>query len=588
MLTILLCALVSVAVPARAAPTVAVAPAATPTAAPAVGVPAEPSTPPRTFWEAAQPSAGTPEQAAALLATSMSDAELLGQTMFLGYIGTSPSGEIRAAIRDRGIGGVKIFSRNVAGLEALARDVAAMQRLAQSTRLSVPLLVATDQEGGWVRHVKHETSITPGNLAIGAGGLPHDAYLTGWYLGRELAALGINMDFAPTADTYSDPEAAVIGPRSFGSDPAAVGLLSAAYAAGLTRAGIIATAKHFPGHGSADRDSHGKLPVIRVDLDTLLARDLVPYRILAREGIPAVMSGHLAFPDILGDLTPASLSPFLLRTVLRERIGFRGIVVTDDMEMEGALNGTLDVATACRLALEAGNDMLLLSHSPPSQEKVWRALSDAMAREPAFRRVVLEAATRVLATKLRTLGARGSDALFPDPDRVAASVPAAGAAAFFRQSAARAVTLVAGARIPWRPAKRERVLLCGQIDEFFAEGLARWPDADSLPFSYEPFYGANPDDLERVPARARGYDTVVFCLANYNSLEVLGRMRDLAPRLLVVSTLSPVHLGEASWIETAVAVYGTGRDSFRAGFAVLAGDIAATGRMPMSFSGDPP
>jgi len=133
-----------------------------------------------------------------------------------------------------------------------------------------------------------------------------------------------------------------------------------------------------------------------------------------------------------------------------------------------------------------------------------------------------------------------------------------------------------------------RVLLCGQIDEFFAEGLARWPDADSLPFSYEPFYGANPDDLERVPARARGYDTVVFCLANYNSLEVLGRMRDLAPRLLVVSTLSPVHLGEASWIETAVAVYGTGRDSFRAGFAVLAGDIAATGRMPVSFSGDAP
>ncbi len=583
MLTALLCALAAAAAAVPAASTPAAPPAPAPTAASTPAAPAAIG-----FWEAALPSTGSPEQAAARLVASMSDEELLGQTLFLGYLGTAPSAEIRAWIRDRGIGGVKIFARNVADLPSLARDVADMQRLSQSTRLAVPLLVATDQEGGWVRHIKRETSITPGNLAIGAGGLPRDAYLTAWYLGRELAALGINMDFAPTADTYSDPEATVIGPRSFGSDPASVGLLSVAYAAGLAKAGVMATAKHFPCHGSADRDSHGKLPVIRVDLETLFARDLLPYRILAREGVPAVMSGHLAFPDILGDLTPASLSPFLLRTVLRDRIGFRGMVVTDDMEMEGALNGTLDVAVACRLALEAGNDMLLLSHSPPSQEKVWRTLGAAMRREPGFRAVVTEAATHVLAAKLRFLGPRGRDALFPDADRVPASVPAPGAAEFFRQSAARAVTLVSGGRVPWRPAEGERVLLCGQIDEFFEEGLARWPGAETLAFSYEPFYAADPDDLARVPERARRYDTVVFCLANDNSLEVLDRMRDLGPRLLVVSTLSPVYLAEAPWVSTAVAVYGSGRDSFRAGFAVLAGEIAAAGRMPVSFPGAAP
>jgi beta-N-acetylhexosaminidase len=194
----------------------------------------------------------------------------------------------------------------------------------------------------------------------------------------------------------------------------------------------------------------------------------------------------------------------------------------------------------------------------------------------------------VLAEKLRFLGPRGRDAIYPDPDRVAASVPAPGAAEFFRQSAARAVTLVAGRRVPWHPAADERVLLCGQIDEFFAEGIARWPRADTLPFSYEPFYAADADDLVRVPERARRYDTVVFCLANFNSLAVLERMRDLAPRLLVVSTLSPVYLAEAPWLPTAVAVYGTGRDSFRAGFAVLAGEITAAGRMPVSFPGSAP
>ncbi len=539
------------------------------------------------FWRAAA-SAATPAEAAARLAASMSDEELLGQTMCFGYLGTSPSPEILSWIGDRAIGGVKIFTRNIADLPSLAGGVAAMQRRSQATPLEVPLLVATDQEGGWVRHIKRETSVSPGNLAIGAAGLTHDAYLTGWHLGRELAALGINMNFAPTADTYSDPAASAIGPRSFGSDPAAAGLLAAAFAAGLAKAGVMATAKHFPGHGSADRDSHGRLPVVRVDLETLLERDLVPYRILAREGIPAVMSGHLAFPDILGDLTPASLSPFMLRTVLRGRLGFRGMVVTDDMEMEGALNGTRDVAVACRRALEAGNDMLLLSHSPPSQERVWRALAEAVRREPAFRAVVREAATRVLEQKLRHLGPRGAASLYPDPGGVAASVPSPGAAEFFRQSAARAVTLVAGARVPWSPARGERVLLCGQLDEFFAEALARWPLADTHAFSYEPFYGALPDDLERVPARARSYDTVVFCLANFNSLDVLLRMRDLAPRVLVISALSPVYLADVPWVTTAVAVYGSGRDSFRAGFAALAGEIAAGGTLPLSFPGTSP
>jgi beta-N-acetylhexosaminidase len=171
---------------------------------------------------------------------------------------------------------------------------------------------------------------------------------------------------------------------------------------------------------------------------------------------------------------------------------------------------------------------------------------------------------------------------------VAAAVPAPGAAEFFRQSAARAITLVSGARVPWQPVKGERVLLCGQIDEFFQEGLVRWPEADTLAFSYDPFYTAYAIDLERVPERARRYDTVVFCLANYNSLAVLRQLRDLGPKLLVVSALSPVYLAEAPWVSTAVAVYGSGRDSFRAGFAVLAGEIAAAGTMPVSFDGAAP
>ncbi len=176
---------------------------------------------------------GDPAALAGRIAGAMTTEELLGQVFFLGWQGVGPSPDILRWISAREIGGIKIFPRNVSDLQSLARDVAGMQALAARGRFGIPLFVATDQEGGWVRQIKDETSVSPGNLALGASGVPADSYRTGYYLGRELAALGINMDFAPTADVYSNPEASVIGPRSFGSDPSTAGLLSAAYARGM-------------------------------------------------------------------------------------------------------------------------------------------------------------------------------------------------------------------------------------------------------------------------------------------------------------------------------------------------------------------
>jgi beta-N-acetylhexosaminidase len=524
---------------------------------------------------------GDPAVLAARIADAMTDDELLGQVFFLGWQGVGPSADILRWIGTRQIGGVKIFPRNVSDLPSLARDVAGMQALALRGRFGIPLFVATDQEGGWVRQIKDETSVSPGNLALGASGVPGDAYRTGYYLGRELSALGINMDFAPTADVYSNPEASVIGPRSFGSDPATTGLLSAAYARGMEDAGVVPTAKHFPGHGSADQDSHGHLPKIDVSLDQLLDRDLIPYRILVREGIPAIMTGHLAFPRIIGNLTPASLSPYFLKGVLREKLGFTGIVITDDMEMEGVLADGTDTAGACRRALEAGNDMVLISHTPATQEHTWKALRAAVRTQAAFRSTLRDSVKRILVAKLRAFRAAAG----PDgPVDVRLAVPAPGAKDFFSQVSARAVTLIGGARIPFRPSPREKILLCGQFPEFLAEGLKRYPGAQTFLFPFSPFYKARPEDRAVVQARAPAFDTVIFCLANYNSLDVLEDLKRLGRRVIVMSTLSPVYLSEVPWVPTSIAVYGDGKDSFRAGYAVLAGDIPATGVLPVDFS----
>ena len=512
----------------------------------------------------------------------MSDDELLGQVFFLGYQGVGPSPDILRWISERNLGGVKLFPRNVSDLASLARDVALMQRLAARNRLHIPLFIATDQEGGWVRQIKDETSISPGNLALGAEGAPEDAYKTGWYLGRELAALGINMDFAPTADVYSNPEASVIGPRSFGSDPSTTGLLSAAFARGMQSAGVITTAKHFPGHGSADKDSHGRLPRIDVSLSQLLDRDLVPYRILIAEGIPAIMTGHLAFPKILGNLTPSSLSPFFLQSVLRDRLGFTGIIITDDMEMDGVLTGGLDTPTACRRALEAGNDMILIAHTPGTQEKTWDALIHVMRSDAAFRAEVKESARRILLTKLRYIRDGGVPSA-PDADAVKDLVPAPGAKDFFMQSATRAVTVLASANIPFHPAAGKKVLLAGQFPEFLDEGLRRFPGAETFLFPFMPFYAARPEDLAAIRAREGRFDTIVFCLANFNSLDVLKQLVGDSGKVIVISALSPVYLAEVPWVKTAIAVYGDGRDSFRAGLAALVGDFTPTGTMPVRF-----
>ena len=175
-----------------------------------------------------------------------------------------------------------------------------MQRSAADTRLGIPLFIATDQEGGWVRHVKSKTSITPGNMAIGASGLPYDAYWSGYYIGQELKSIGINMNFAPTVDVYSNIDAHVIGPRAFSQDPLETAQLALAYFKGMEETGVVSTAKHFPGHGNAAEDSHGILPRIDISFDTLWERELLPYRYLIDRDLPTVMSGHLSLPP--GDL----------------------------------------------------------------------------------------------------------------------------------------------------------------------------------------------------------------------------------------------------------------------------------------------
>jgi beta-N-acetylhexosaminidase len=477
-------------------------------------------------------------------------------------------------IRDRNIGGVKIFGWNTGDTRRLAETVGTLQRLSLDGAFGLPLLVATDQEGGWIRHVKGATSETPGNMAIGASAYPRDAYLSGYYIGKELAALGINMNFAPAVDLFTNRDSVLIGPRAFGDDPVRTGILGAAFMKGQLAAGIISTAKHYPGHGDTNLDSHGVLPQIPAAFETLWDRELVPYRILSREGLPAVMSGHLAFPNTPAANAPASLSPWFLKDVLRDRIGFQGLVITDDLMMNGATMYAGSLSRAARQALLAGNDIIMLSKTPSLLDPIWTSLLNSMKEDAEFRERVRDACRRVLKVKFEHLRGEQRVPYVPDLARLETELPNAEGAAFFLDLAARSVTVVKGGDvIPLKSEDAGRVLLAGQYLDFFKAGKAAFPNALS-------YWYSSSQGIAAFTAYARRADTVIFCLSDAGGLSFLRSLEPLHKRIIIFSVLNPVHLESVPWADGAIAVYAYAPESFIAGFSAILGRIPAGGRLP--------
>ena len=521
---------------------------------------------------------GDPVELAFHLTMAMTDEQALAQTFMLGWVGAEPSPLIMDWIRTRNIGGVKIFGWNTEDTRRLAETVGELQKNALAVGFGIPLIVATDQEGGLVRHVKGATSETPGNMAIGASGRPIDAYWSGYYIGRELSLLGINMNFAPTVDLYTNLESTLIGPRSFGSDPVQAGILGAAFAKGTKDAGVIPTAKHYPGHGDTDLDSHGVLPKIEASFDLLWERELLPFRLLVKENMPAVMSGHIAFPNTQAGGAPASLSSWFLTDILRQKMAYRGLVITDDLMMNGATQYAGSLSRAAKQALIAGNDIIMLSSTPNLNDAVWTYLLSSMKEEPEFKWRVMDACRRVLAMKLEYLRGEKKVPYIPDLKKVDAGLIDPEGAAFFMDLAARSATLVNEKNVlPLSPENAGRVLLAGDYNDFFSAGRNAFPNAVSY------WYSSSQATTELV-AQARNADTVIFCLSDKAGTRAIEQLRALNKRIIVFSVLSPAYLADVTWTDAAVAVYSYAPESFIAGFSAILGRIKGEGRLPFAMN----
>ncbi|WP_405899821.1 glycoside hydrolase family 3 protein [Streptomyces sp. NBC_00727] len=303
-----------------------------------------------------------------------------------------------------GLSSVGLFGRNIETPEQLAALTAQLRAERDD------VLVAIDEEGGDVTRleVRHGSSF-PGNLALGA---VDDAELTravAHELGRRLAECGVNLNWAPSADVNSNPGNPVIGVRSFGADPHLVARHTAAYVEGLQAAGVAACTKHFPGHGDTAVDSHHALPRIDVDLATLHARELVPFRAAIAAGSKSVMSAHILLPA-LDPHRPATLSPQILTGLLRQELGYEGLIVTDAVEMQ-AIASTYGIERGSVLAVAAGADALCVGGGLDDDSTVLRlrdALVAAVRSGELPEERLADAAARVRALASWTREARGA------------------------------------------------------------------------------------------------------------------------------------------------------------------------------------
>lgn len=495
---------------------------------------------------------------------------------------------LRSLIVDRKIGGLIIFGGEVYETAHLTN---ALQQMAK-----VPLLIASDFERGAGNQIAGATLFTS-LMGIGATWSEEQAYLMGKITAREGRALGIHMTYAPVADVNINPDNPIINTRSLGEDPEQVSRLAVAFVRGCQENGMIATAKHFPGHGDTDQDSHSVLPIIKGDRDRLNEVELYPFKQAINAGVQAIMTAHLHVPAL--DPTPelpATLSPLIMTDLLRNELGFNGLIVTDSMGM-GGVTTLYEPEEAALRAVQAGVDMVLL---PPQPDEVIESLIQAVRDGQISEQRINASVERILKIKAR-LGLHRQklvDVVRLD-ERIATQEHLRSADQIFENS----ITLVknSGTVIPLT-GEGQRVAVFSLSSDpggfmdgrtFVREILERSPE--SLGFYADAFTGE--EFLAEYMEEAREADVIVFGLfsslrawkgsvgLNQKHIQLIQEAAGNSTPVIVVSFGSPYFLRQFPDVDCYLCAYRWDDPAQKAAAKALFGEIDITGRLPVSLPG---
>ena len=517
----------------------------------------------------------------------------------LAFNGTTVPSWLRARLAEAPAAGFTLFrAPNLRGPAQVRRLTTQLQEAARhGTRADpdadLPLLVATDQEGGQLNALGEGFTQFAGPMAIGAAGDPDLAERIGRAIGTELRAVGVNVNYAPCADVATQPRNPALGIRSFGDEPAAVARLAVAWLRGLRSAGVAGTAKHFPGKGEGSVDTHLALDSVERTRDELDAVELAPFRALVEAGVDMVMSGHFAVPAVTGNATlPSTLSRRLMHDLLRDELGFRGVSITDALDM-AALPQDATQAIDVVAALRAGVDLLLSTPDRRAQLRIEAAIRRAAAVELLDAESMAASVARVRALRRWLAG-------FEDPPLdVVGAGPHRDLA---RELAARSLTLVRDAdgllplRVGWEARigavmPKPRDLTPADTSSYVTPTLAaairaHHPGVEEVVTSHPP----TDAEVRAVCTRAERWDAIVLgtisATAGSTQAALVEALASTGRPLVTVALRTPWDLPSYPAAGTHVATYSIHRESMDALAAALFGKAgtpaeAFPGRLPV-------
>ena len=516
----------------------------------------------------------------------------IGQKLLLAFEGKEASPEITSALESYRPAGITLFRHlNVEDPHQVRELTKSLQRIVRDFGLP-PLLIAADQEGGQLTAIGTGTTPLPGNMALGATGSTELARKAGAVLGQELAAMGVNVNYAPSCDVNINPQNPVIGIRSFGENPGMVAQLASAMIEGIQSQGVAATAKHFPGHGDTDGDSHHGLPSVPHTLEHLQQVEFPPFKAAIATDVKLIMSAHLALPAIDGpDAPPATLSRRILHGLLRTELGYNGIIMTDAMDMKAIRQGSALGEDALR-AVAAGADLLLLTSNPDDQLSVYESLSSGIQNGELDEEAAIASIERILSLKHWLAG-------YPQPDL--SVVGCAEHHAVADEIAKRSITLVRDDAnllpLKLNPEQRVAAINPKPIDltpadtssyitpELGAALRQYHPNVDEYLISYAP----ESDEIVTLLERLQAYDMLIIgtlnACASPGQADFVKQALKLGIPSVVVALRLPYDLLVFPEAQAYVCTYSILEPSMRALAKALFGKISFRGRLPVTIPG---
>ena len=509
--------------------------------------------------------------------TEMTIEEKVGQLIMVGFDGTQANEAIETHIRERFVGGVVLFSRNIETPQQTAELTNQLQRLAEAITRQIPLFIGIDQEGGWVIRLKEGATVLPGNMALGATNSTELAERAGEITAVELAAVGVNLNFAPVMDVNNNPQNPVIDRRSFGESAELVSRLGVAYIHGLQGNGVLATAKHFPGHGDTTVDSHFDLPTVNHARERIHALELQPFRAAIDAGVAAIMTAHIVYPAFDAD-RPATLSPTILTDLLRKELGFDGLLITDDMEMK-AIDDRYQSGEAAVMAVEAGADIVMVLWTPVKQVEVFDALLSAVKSGRISQTRLDQSVERILKSKEAAFDRR-----FVDPDAVGETVGAEAHQQLAQTIASQAITVVRNRDnlLPLKLKPETSVLILSKSATLFESFKAHHPNTVEVEIPQKPEVESI---LPQLIQQVENADVVIAGITNNEQAALVQQISlGTATPVIVIALGSPYTLRGCPDVSASLAAYDIHDASTSAAVDVIVGAREGQGKLPIQLS----